>query len=775
MTPRIQSLLDYTFARQQDALRRGADWAPLLAQFVSEGTPDEARARIGLQEMLRAEGENPVFLDGERIAFTRTVRQIPDLHTDAEMDARRAAGTAFGEKGVVFNLTADFGPAIRDGLDARLAQMRERIARARAEGDAEGVDFLENAILSVEAVLELAERYRAAAAARGLGDIAETLARVPRLGARTFREALQSLRVLHYAMWCEGEYHCGLGRIDQYLLPYFEADLAAGRLDRDGALELLEEFFVACNRDSDLYIGVQQGDNGQSVMLGGMTRDGKPAFNDLSRLCLEACGELKLVDPKINLRVDKSTPIEIFRLGTQLTAKGLGFPQYANDDVVIPALERWGYAPEDARDYTVAACWEFIIPGCGLDIDNIDAVSFPGALDAALRAASSANDGCRCAANDGGGFAANEGRRCAANDGGGFAANEGASRQRANSDRSVIAGGAGPVITAEGGPVITAEGGPVIAGEASPVIAAEGGGYAAVEGAFLAEVQRRADALVEKYRHVEILPGPFVSAISTGCVERARDICQGAKYNNFGIHGTGISVAVDSLASVRELVFEKRLVTLPELVKLLDTDFAGRPDVLAAAKAAPKMGNADPRADEIAKRVIAFWGHAFDGKKNDRGGVFRPGTGSAMYYVWHAREIPASADGRLSGHPFPANWAPSLDVPVKGPVSVVRSFTEPDLGPVCNGGPLTIEIHDSAFAMPDGVDKVAELVRFFVLRGGHQLQINAIDRETLLDAQAHPENHRHLIVRVWGWSGYFVELDKEFQDQIIKRVELAAP
>ena len=691
MTPRIQSLLDYTFARQQDALRRDADWAPLLAQFVSEGTPDEARARIGLQEMLRAEGENPVFLDGERIAFTRTVRQIPDLHTDAEMDARRAAGTAFGEKGVVFNLTADFGPAIRDGLDARLAQMRGRLERARAEGDAAGIDFLENAILSVEAVLELAERYRAAAEARGLADIAETLARVPRLGARTFREALQSLRILHYAMWCEGEYHCGLGRIDQYLLPYFEADLAAGRLDRDGALELLEEFFVACNRDSDLYIGVQQGDNGQSVMLGGVTRDGEPAFNDLSRLCLEACGELRLVDPKINLRVDKSTPIEIFRLGTQLTAKGLGFPQYANDDVVIPALEKWGYAPEDARDYTVAACWEFIIPGCGLDIDNIDAVSFPGALDAALRAAS---------------------------------------------------------------------------GAAS---------YEEVEAAFLAEVQRRADALVEKYRHVEILPGPFVSAIATGCIERARDICQGAKYNNFGIHGTGISVAVDSLASVRELVFEKKMVSLPELVKLLDTDFAGRPDVLAAAKAAPKMGNADPRADEIAKRVIAFWGHAFDGRRNDRGGVFRPGTGSAMYYVWHAREIPASADGRLSGHPFPANWAPSLDVPVKGPVSVVRSFTEPDLGPVCNGGPLTIEIHDSAFAMPDGVDKVAELVRFFVLRGGHQLQINAIDRETLLDAQAHPEKHRHLIVRVWGWSGYFVELDREFQDQIIKRVELAAP
>ncbi len=693
MKPRIEKLLDFTFSRRQDALRRDADWSPLLALFVAEGVDDGTRARIGLVEMLRAEGETPAFLDGERLAFTRTVRQIPELHTAAEMDARRAGGTAFGEKGVVFNITADFAPTIRDGLDARLGELRDRLARCRAEGDSEGAAFCENAALSVEAVLELAEKYRAAAASRGLHDVADVLARVPRFGARTFREALQSLRILHFALWCEGEYHCGLGRIDQYLLPYYEADIAAGRLDDDGALELLEEFFVACNRDSDLYIGVQQGDNGQSVMLGGLTRDGAPAFNALSRLCLKACGELKLVDPKINLRVDKNTPVEIYRLGTELTAKGLGFPQYANDDVVIPALERWGYEPEDARDYTVAACWEFIVPGCGLDIDNIDAVSFPGALDAALR------------------------------------------------------------LCADG--------------------AAEAGGYDAVEAAFLAEVQRRADALVEKYRHVEVLPGPFVSVLSAGCIQRARDICKGAKYNNFGIHGTGISVAVDSLASVRELVFEKALVSLPELVRLLDTDFAGRPDVLAAAKAAPKMGNADGRVDSIAKRVIEFWGHAFDGKRNDRGGRFRPGTGSAMYYVWHAREIPASADGRLSGHPFPANWAPSLDVPVKGPVSVVRSFTEPDLGAVCNGGPLTIEIHDSAFAMPDGVDKVAELVRFFVLRGGHQLQINAIDRETLLDAQAHPENHRHLIVRVWGWSGYFIELDKPFQDQIIKRVELA--
>ena len=691
MTERIKSLLERTFDKAQAKLRRDVDWKPLLERFIAEGVSDEARARIGLEEMMKA--ETPAFMEGERLAFLRTVKQIPDLHSDSEMDARRAAGTAFGEKGVVFNLTADFAPTIRDGLEARISEMGSRLAKCRADNDAEGIEFLENAILSVKAVLDLVERYRAEAEKLGFGEISATLAQVPGKGARTFHEALQSLRILHYAMWCEGEYHCGLGRIDQYLYPYYDADIKSGRLTEETALEELEEFFVACNRDSDLYIGIQQGDNGQSVMLGGVTRDGKPAFNALSRLCLRACGELKLVDPKINLRVDKSTPLEIYEFGTELTAKGLGFPQYANDDVVIPALQRWGYELEDARDYSVAACWEFLIPGCGMDINNIDAVSFVGSLDAALRNLVQTRSGAELSFED-------------------------------------------------------------------------------VEAEFKAEIKRRADALVEKYRHVEILPGPFVSVISTDCIAKARDICKGAKYNNFGIHGTGIAVAVDSLASVKELVFEKGLVSLPELVSLLDTDFAGRPDVLAAAKSAPKMGNADARVDDIAKRVVEFWGHVFDGKRNDRGGIFRPGTGSAMYYIWHAREVPASPDGRLRGEPFSANWAPSLDVPVKGPVSVVRSFTEPDLSLVCNGGPLTIEIHDSAFAMPDGIAKVAHLVKFFIERGGHQMQINTINRETLLDAQAHPERHRHLIVRVWGWSGYFVELDKEYQDQIIKRVEL---
>ena len=160
------------------------------------------------------------------------------------------------------------------------------------------------------------------------------------------------------------------------------------------------------------------------------------------------------------------------------------------------------------------------------------------------------------------------------------------------------------------------------------------------------------------------------------------------------------------------------------------------------------------------------------GLKNERGGIVRAGTGSAMYYTFHANELGATADGREAGVPLPANYAPSLNIRLNGPVSLIKSFTKPDLKKVMNGGPLTIEFSESVFTQEESITKVAQLVQLFVQRGGHQLQLNTVNRERLLDAQQHPENYRNLIVRVWGWSGYFVELDKCYQDHIIRRTEL---
>jgi len=174
--------------------------------------------------------------------------------------------------------------------------------------------------------------------------------------------------------------------------PYLEIDLKAKKLTIVEAEELLAEFFISLNKDSDLYPGVQQGDNGQSLMLGGVKRDGSNAVNELTSMVLCLCRDLCLIDPKINPRIRSNSDTELLHQAIELTRKGLGFPQYSNDEVVIPGLVSHGYDIRDARDYTVAACWEFIIPGKGMEVVNVDAVSMPAMADKAIREGLRAKD-----------------------------------------------------------------------------------------------------------------------------------------------------------------------------------------------------------------------------------------------------------------------------------------------------------------------------------------------------------------------------------------------
>ena len=225
---------------------------------------------------------------------------------------------------------------------------------------------------------------------------------------------------------------------------------------------------------------------------------------------------------------------------------------------------------------------------------------------------------------------------------------------------------------------------------------------------------------------------------------------------------------------MKKYVFEEQSVAAAELVDALKKDFAGYELLEHKLRyEAPKMGNNDDYVDGIACALLNDFADALEGRRNDRGGIFRAGTGSAMYYVWHGKELPATPDGRKKGEGLGANYSPSLFCRMDGPVSILQSFAKPDLMRVINGGPLTLELHDTVFRTRESIAKVAMMVKSFMDLGGHQLQLNAVNRETMLDAQRAPENYRNLIVRVWGWSGYFVELDKEYQDHIISRMELA--
>lgn len=673
--------------KQSQVWQKEEDPYFLAKKFERENIKDVDRAAQRLQYVL--EKERPVIFGDERIAFTRTVRTIPELFTEEEMEEIRRHHWIH-EKGDVCNINVDYRKLLNTGFLKKKEELNEKKKEREEAGEQEKAHYLQLQMDLLDSVMELSERYRKLAEKEGNTIVAETLAHVPANAPKSFLEALQMFRIIHFTMWCGRNYHNTIGRFDQYMYPYLEADMEKGIYDEESALDLLEEFFLTFNRDSDLYPGMQQGDNGQSMVLGGLNEDGTDSYNKLSELCLKASLELRLIDPKINLRVHKDTPMSAYILGTQLTKQGLGFPQYSNDDVVIPGLMELGYSRKDAYNYAVAACWEFIIPGAAMDIPNIEALSFAKAVDDAVF-------------------------------------------NSLNSCES----------------------------------------YEAFAEQVKKNIGKQIDELCERVKQVYIFPAPFLSLMMEGCEEQAQDISRGGIYNNYGFHGTGISTAADSMAAVKKYVFEEKSLKKEELKEALGTDF--KDSNLLCNKLryeAPKMGNNETYVDEIASWLLKVFADALQGRKNDRGGIFRAGTGSAMYYIWHAKELGATPDGRRKGEGLAANYSPSLFSHCKGPVSIIQSFAKPDLKRVINGGPLTLELHDTVFRTEDSIEKVATLVKSFMDLGGHQLQLNAVNRETMLDAQKHPENYRNLIVRVWGWSGYFVELDKEYQDHIIQRMEL---
>lgn len=663
---------------------------------------------------LRCAEERPIVLPDERIAFMRSRKSLARCNGDTSAVARffrrvlsipgRIArkflpkkvepNGEWSVKRTVYNTTPDYALLLQGGLNGRIALAEEKLVTATSE---KSRDFLQCSIDAMEAVLELVRRYADEAKRVGNDEIAVLLRQVPAERPTSFQGALQAVRILQFAFYLHGMEHCGLGRMDQYLWPFYAADCEAGKLSRDQARELLEEFFISLNRDSDLYPGVQQGDNGQSLMLGGCVPEtGLSAVNELTYLIIEASREVRLIDPKINLRVDRNTPVDLLELGSELTKCGLGFPQYSNDEVVIPALVKKGYKLEDARDYSVAACWEYVIPGKAMDMVNQGGVSFPYAVDQALRAEVKT---------------------------GTF--DEQSFRQRIEED---------------------------IRRQTLSVVSAK-------------EIWH---------------PAPFLSAFFDGALESGCDITECSPYKNIGVQGVAAANAADALAAIGQVYATNGFAGLKQLVQAQDADFKGFESLQERlVHEMPKVGNDDERADREMTWLFKVFADAAEALETEQRRV-RPGSGSAMYYVWFADTrlsaangggpmVGATSDGRHRDAPFGSSLAPSQEAKVKGILSVFKSFAKIDYSRIINGGPLTVEFDHSVFKTDEGVKKLAQLIRYFVQLGGQQLQLNVLNVEELEDALQHPERHRNLVVRVWGWSGYFCELDREYQMQIIKR------
>lgn len=658
MTDRVKALFELLKSKEYKKGRRHVENTDSLNP---EGVDDYA----ALFKRVLAE-EHPIIHKNDRLGF----------HFSTDRKIHWLSG----------NVSPNYSRIITDGFD-KTAQTIERSIRSCS--DKERIAYGEQMLKSLDHALEYAEKYREEAAKTGNTELATALSKIPHSGAETFYEACVFLKLSLFFLRATYTDHVTLGRFDQYMYPFYLHDKKNG-IDDETIFEMIEEFFISLNFDADLYPGVQMGDNGQSMVLGGYDADGKSMYNELSKMCLDASLELSLIDPKINLRVNKNTPFELFESATYLTKKGLGFPQYCNDDIVVDGLVKLGYAKEDALDYVVAACWEFIIPGKGADVPNLNSFCFPAVIN--------------------------------------------------------------EVITKELDKCDTFE---------------------ELLERVRAAIATNCEAIRDCHLGKPLPRHPFASVYFDGCIEKLQDVfCGGTKYNNYGCHGTGIANAADALAAVKKVIYDDKSMSKEVLLNALKADFNGYAEERNMLKACPKMGNNDDYVDSLATYIMRAFCDNMNGKPNGIGGIWRAGTGSAQCYL---RDTDCTtADGRKSGTPYSSSFSPSLDVKTDGLLSVLQSFTKFDLTDIINGGPLTIEIHDTVLRNDVGIKKVAMLVQKYIELGGHQLQLNSVNRDRLIDAQRHPEKYPNLIVRVWGWSGYFNELDKSFQDHIIRRTEYGA-
>lgn len=579
------------------------------------------------------------------------------------------------------NVVPNYYRVMTLGLDKISDQIKAVMLSTK---DSKKIEYGQEMLKCIEIVLDFSDRYRNLAKKQGNIKLYNALCKIPHKSADNFYDACVFIRMCQYFLRNAFCSHMTLGRFDQYMYPFYLKDRENGVTDKE-IFETIEEFFIALNVDNDVYFGVQAGDNGQSMVLGGFDSDGKSVYNELSKMCIEASLELKLIDPKINLRVGKNTPLEIYKFATHLTKAGLGFPQYCNDDVVVDGLVKLGYDRADAQNYAVAACWEHIVPNCAADVVNSRTMDFP------------------------------------------YVVNE----------------------------VIINK---LLCCDTFEDLLTE------VEHA----IKLKCDEYVEFCSNHKFIENPLLSVFIDECADNLTDLWVGAKYNNYGCHGTGIANAADALAAVKKNVYDNNTISKKDLLNALKSNFENYTELRNLLINSPKMGNNDDYVDDISVFLMDVFSKHFNNRKIGRR-TMRAGTGSAMEYIRKGSQCPATADGRYAGEPYSSSFSPSLNVKTNGLLSVIQSFTKYDMSNIINGGPLTLEIHDNVLRNDIGIEKIALLVKEYISRGGHQLQLNSINQQQLIDAQNHPEKYPNLIVRVWGWSGYFNELDIAYQNHIIQR------
>lgn len=675
----------------------------------------------------------------------------------------------------VGHVTVKYGEVLEIGFSGIRAKAEAELAKlSLADGDYQKRSrFLEAVMISCDAAVAYARRYAKLALEEAekctdpvrkmeLLVIAQNCANVPEKGANGFYEACQSFWFVQQLLQIESSGHSiSPGRFDQYMYPYYKKDLDSGKITRAQAQELMDCIWVKLNdlnkcRDAASAEGFAGYSLFQNLIAGGQNAEGIDVTNDLSFMSIQASMHVFLPQPSLSVRVWNGTPHEFLIKAAELTRTGIGLPAYYNDEVIIPSLVSRGLTLEDARDYNIIGC-----------VEPQKAGKTEGWHDAAFF------NMCR------------------------------------------------PLeLVFSNGKDKGAQVGPET-GDVEKMETFEEFFHAyEIQMDYAIKLLVNADNAIDM-AHAERCPLPFLSSMVDDCMARGKSVQEGgAVYNFTGPQGFGVANMADSLYAVKQLVFDEKKVTMKELKQALMLNYGkglaqedlaamasdtvsamrssgesvGEAEIAAVLKTihalsesgevkangerilklieeVPKFGNDIPEVDAFARKVAYTYTKPLLNYRNPRGGMFQAGLYPVSANVPLGAQTGATPDGRLAHTPVADGVSPSAGKDVNGPTAAANSVARLDHYIASNGTLFNQKFHPSALSGRRGLENFAGLIRSYFDQKGSHMQFNVVSRETLLDAQKHPEQYKHLVVRVAGYSALFTTLSKSLQDDIIRRTE----
>lgn len=675
----------------------------------------------------------------------------------------------------VGHVTVKYEKVLEVGYEGIIKEVKEELSKCNVadEDYAKRSHFLKSVIESCEAVIDYANRYAELALNMAkeckdnnrkaeLLQIASNCARVPAKGARNFYEACQSFWFVQMLLQVESSGHSiSPGRFDQYMYPYYKADLDAGKITKEFAQELMDCIWVKLNdlnkvRDAGSAEGFAGYGLFQNLIVGGQDAGGIDVTNDLSFMAIEASMHVMLPQPSLSVRVWNGSPHELLIKAAKLTRTGIGLPAYYNDEVIIPSLLNRGLTLADAREYNIIGC-----------VEPQKAGKTDGWHDAAFF------NMCRPL-------------------------------------ELVFSNGY------DKGELVGVETGDVTKMKTFEEF------YDAYKKQmkYCIELLVNADNSIDM-AHMERCPLPYLSSMVDDCISRGKSVQEGgAIYNFTGPQGFGIANMADSLYAIKKLVFDEKKVTLAEYKDALENNYgrgislerveeltrevikelendghainaevvaqvsatialdsldnskkAKYDKLLEMIEAVPKFGNDIKEVDQFARDVAYVYTKPLENYKNPRGGQYQAGLYPVSANVPLGAQTGATPDGRLAYTPVADGVSPSAGKDVNGPTAAANSVARLDHGIASNGTLFNQKFHPSVLAGRTGLEAFVNFIRGYFDQKGSHIQFNVVSRETLIEAQKYPEKYKTLVVRVAGYSALFTSLSRSLQDDIINRTE----